>query len=148
MRLVSNLGLMMITLYLCAAILSLTCMSHFPFPPSLNHATSDDHAAPQYRRGLWKNVFQTEEAKGLFTPLTELDCVYHMDLTLDDIISRVYTKSYISVLGDEEKTRIKPLLRDILVNNVPEFINHKGNPPKEVTASYQHVTDWVIAYKK
>ena len=93
---------------------------------------------PQYRKGDWKNVFELDECKSkLFTSLHHDTFVYHMDMSLVDIVERVFTKSYISVLSEEEKEKLRPRLRNHLLASVPEF---QSDYKASSLASYQHVS--------
>jgi hypothetical protein len=99
-----------------------------------------DDGVPQYRKGNWLEVFSDADVKRLFTPLVHSQTTFVKDLTMKAIIERVFTKSYISNLDDEAKATLRPILKEYLVRNTPEFIGREGD--ESVVAQYQHTTDF------
>ncbi len=101
---------------------------------------SYDEGVPQYRKGHWKEIFRNPKVHSMFSPLVHSQCTFVKDLSLKDIIDRVYTKSYVSSLNDADKIKLRPILKEYLVRNTPEFIGKGGD--ESTVAAYQHVTDW------
>ncbi|KAI9015767.1 S-adenosyl-L-methionine-dependent methyltransferase [Phycomyces nitens] len=102
-----------------------------------------DEAAPQYRKGRWRKVFETEEAKKLFElPLHELTFSNDFNVPTNHVFERVLTKSYIAILSDEEKAKLR---QDIQAKLIPE----KGFVPKDGKILYPHDTDlaWCVGKK-
>lgn len=70
--------------------------------------------SPQYRLGLWKQVWETEEAKELFTELQEAH-FQHVQLCSDDMVwARVASKSYVACQSNEDKAALKEQVSGVL----------------------------------
>jgi len=63
---------------------------------------------------LWRKTFQTASYKSLFHPEEETNWGYPTPVTIDRAIDRVMSRSYITVLGREEKERLRVHLEHIL----------------------------------
>lgn len=102
-----------------------------------------DEAAPQYRKGRWRQVFETDDAKALYKlPLEQVQFTNDYLASRDDVIRRVFSKSYIAVISDDEKTK----LREKFINEclIPE---HGFEPNGDGYVLYPHDTDLVWAPK-
>ncbi|CAO3653302.1 unnamed protein product [Cunninghamella echinulata] len=103
-----------------------------------------DASAPQYRKGRWKQVFETDEAKALFDlPFHIKKFEYPMPFVRDLVFPRIASKSYIAVLSDEEKEKLHQKIDQVL--DTPEYgfkTDDKGN------FIYPHDTDLVWCQKK
>ncbi|KAH0826988.1 hypothetical protein J3R83DRAFT_4647 [Lanmaoa asiatica] len=61
---------------------------------------------PQFRLGLWRQVFSTETYIKHFMPPEENEWVYHQDTSEKICVDRALSKSYISILPPDEKERV------------------------------------------
>ncbi|CAM6096933.1 unnamed protein product [Calypogeia fissa] len=69
---------------------------------------------PQYRLGMWEEVWGTEEAKKLFTELHEAQ-FQHVQLCTEDVVwGRVVSKSYVACRSDEEKETLRAQVLEVL----------------------------------
>ncbi|CAM6090728.1 unnamed protein product [Calypogeia fissa] len=69
---------------------------------------------PQYRLGIWREVWGTEEAKKLFTELQEAQ-FQHVQLCTEDVVwGRVASKSYVACRSDEEKETLRAQVLEVL----------------------------------
>ncbi|KAL0094429.1 S-adenosyl-L-methionine-dependent methyltransferase [Phycomyces blakesleeanus] len=102
-----------------------------------------DEAAPQYRKGHWKKVFETDEANQLFDlPLKHIRFTNDFEVPTSHVFERVLTKSYIATLSDQQKQQLR---RDIEAQLVPE----KGFVPNnDRMILYPHDTDLSWCLKK
>lgn len=55
-----------------------------------------DIGVPQYRKGTWKEVWQTDDAKALFSALTQRDYSHHQMRTRRELHDLISSKSYIA----------------------------------------------------
>ncbi|KAL2628831.1 hypothetical protein R1flu_013517 [Riccia fluitans] len=62
---------------------------------------------PQYRLGLWKEVWQTNEAQELFSKLEEAHFEHEMLCSVDMVWGRVRSKSYVACQSEEVKRALK-----------------------------------------
>lgn len=96
---------------------------------------------PQYRLGLWRRTFETNEYKTNFDPPLEEQWKRSIQATEDSVIDRVLSKSYISILSDENKENIVAGLREILTRGSGKiWIDEAGG-----VFEYPYQTDLVIS---
>ena len=89
-----------------------------------------DAKAPQYRKGNWKKIFETEEAKQLYTlPLQARQFTNDYPVKREQIWSRILSKSYIAVLEQEERDK----LHDLIESTLDQF-----DLPSEGDILYKH----------
>ncbi|KAL3686902.1 hypothetical protein R1sor_013211 [Riccia sorocarpa] len=62
---------------------------------------------PQYRLGLWMEVWKTKEAETLFSKLEEAHFEHEMLCSFDMVWGRVRSKSYVACQSDEVKKLLK-----------------------------------------
>jgi hypothetical protein len=104
-----------------------------------------DVKAPQYRKGAWRNVFNTEEAGKLFhLPLN------HRQFTNDFLIAnkevvwqRVKSKSYIAVMPPQEQEALQKQAYAILDDPENGFV-----PNSDGKYLFLHETDVYWAQKQ
>ncbi|KAI8373470.1 S-adenosyl-L-methionine-dependent methyltransferase [Choanephora cucurbitarum] len=97
-----------------------------------------DAKAPQYRKGNWKKIFETEEAKQLYTlPLQAKQFTNDYPVKREQIWSRILSKSYIAVLEQEETDK----LHDLVESTLDQFDLPSGD------VLYKHDTDLYWCYK-
>ncbi|KAI8139196.1 S-adenosyl-L-methionine-dependent methyltransferase [Fennellomyces sp. T-0311] len=103
-----------------------------------------DAIAPQYRKGVWHDVFETEEAKALFKlPLNHRQIDNDYRCSRSDILTRVTTKSYIAVLADEQRADVLKEMEAVLDDPANGFtVDDQG------LALYPHDTDLRWAQKR
>ncbi|KAI8081819.1 S-adenosyl-L-methionine-dependent methyltransferase [Gilbertella persicaria] len=102
-----------------------------------------DAGAPQYRKGAWRNVFETEEAKSLYTlPLQHKQFKNDFLVKREQIWSRILSKSYIAVLDQQEA--------DALHKQIETTLDKFDLPPRgsDQDIMYRHDTDLFWCYKK
>lgn len=98
-----------------------------------------DGAAPQYRKGYWKQVFEIEEAKELYKlPLQHKQFMYDVPANVEDIWPRILSKSYIAILDQETRDKLHAEVQKVLDDELP----------KEGTIIYRHDTDMYWCQKK
>ncbi|KAI7857292.1 S-adenosyl-L-methionine-dependent methyltransferase, partial [Circinella umbellata] len=103
-----------------------------------------ESSAPQYRLGLWKQVFEDKEAAKLFKlPLNHIQFEYDFLVAKENIFRRVMTKSYISILTDEERANVTKEMEAILADPTSEFSVDEHNQ-----ALYPHDTDLFWTQKR
>ncbi|KAI8139195.1 S-adenosyl-L-methionine-dependent methyltransferase [Fennellomyces sp. T-0311] len=97
-----------------------------------------ENEAPQYRTGLWKDIFENVEASELFDlPLQHKRLVNDMPCTKENVISRIMlTRSHIRVLPQEKQEWIRKEVELILDDQTNGFtLDSEGR------AEYPHDTD-------
>ncbi|KAJ3296985.1 hypothetical protein HDU79_005051 [Rhizoclosmatium sp. JEL0117] len=96
-----------------------------------------EQGTPQYRLGLWKRVWQEPEAGELFeVPLNERTFRHEQTCVggIEAIWRRVQTKSYISVMGEEERAALREKVLKVL-EGYDVKLNADGN------VEYPYTTD-------
>lgn len=97
-----------------------------------------DEAAPQYRLGHWRQVFETDAAKSLYElPLKKAQFANDFRVERDNVWRRILTKSYIAVLSEEERQKLKKEVYEII-----------DDPEAGYDGLYPHDTDLVWAKKR
>jgi len=77
--------------------------------------------SPQYRLGLWKKVWEEEEAKCLFSPLQFQSIQHSVQTTKELIRQRVLSSSYIACQEQKVQQEISQKIVDILEANANEI---------------------------
>ncbi|KAI8364246.1 S-adenosyl-L-methionine-dependent methyltransferase [Blakeslea trispora] len=104
-----------------------------------------DGKAPQYRKGTWKKIFETDEAKQLYDlPLQSKQFKNDFAVKRDQIWSRILSKSYIAVLDKEEADRLREQVEDTLDH--PDFSLPERHSQEDIL--YKHDTDLYWCYKR
>ncbi len=73
-----------------------------------------EQGTPQFRLDLWRQVFDTPSYQKHFKPHEEKNWQYKLTSDTNGVVNRVFSKSYISVLPDEEKAAVKSSVLDIV----------------------------------
>ncbi|KAJ3073209.1 hypothetical protein HDU98_001967 [Podochytrium sp. JEL0797] len=75
-----------------------------------------DEGVPQYRTGAWKKVFAEEEAGQLFDPPVEKQFLHTQVCAggKDAIWRRIQSKSYITLLGEQEQESLRNKIMAVL----------------------------------
>ncbi|KAF8892550.1 S-adenosyl-L-methionine-dependent methyltransferase [Infundibulicybe gibba] len=66
-----------------------------------------EKGTPQFRLGLWRQVFDTPFYQQFFQLPEEKVWPYVLHATVENVVERVCSKSYISILSDDEKAQVK-----------------------------------------
>ncbi|KAG0747287.1 hypothetical protein G6F57_007487 [Rhizopus arrhizus] len=99
-------------------------------------------SAPQYRHGKWKDVFNTEEAKSLYTlPLQHQRFNNDIPTVRSLVWTRILSKSYVAILNEEEQEKLH--------QKVEKVMNDYQFPADDnETFIYRHDTDLFWCQKK
>lgn len=98
----------------------------------------------RFRLGLWRQAFDTDAYKKGFQPPQELVWPRALPANNDIVVDRACSKSYVAVLSEEEKEKVKHDLRAIIERGEEKvWINES-----EGTFEYPYKTYAVIAHKK
>ncbi|TPX31265.1 hypothetical protein SmJEL517_g05379 [Synchytrium microbalum] len=102
-----------------------------------------DGATPQYRMNLWRPVLESTEFKALFTQKKEVQFTHEVLCSRDIVWNRVLSKSYISVLPENEQAKLKATVEDMAQVGLSTY-------SKEILESFNAVkdpntdTNWVL----
>ncbi|KAG8848882.1 hypothetical protein FRB96_001014 [Tulasnella sp. 330] len=67
-----------------------------------------DEGAPQYRKGTWRQMFDTRTFKDLYKqPQEEREITWIFPVTEDAVVNSTFTTSYIAILPDDEKATLR-----------------------------------------
>ncbi|KAJ8462808.1 hypothetical protein ONZ45_g17803 [Pleurotus djamor] len=66
-----------------------------------------EQGSPQFRLGLWRQVFDTPSYMKFFEPHQEKTWDYTIPTDHSGVVNRAYSKSYIAVLSDDDKASVK-----------------------------------------
>ncbi|KAH7889226.1 S-adenosyl-L-methionine-dependent methyltransferase [Phlebopus sp. FC_14] len=75
---------------------------------------SHEAGTPQFRLGLWRQAFKEHSYIKSFKEPEENSYSYHLPASEDTCVNRALSKSYISVLEQDEKDKVVHDIRDIL----------------------------------
>ncbi|KAI8997548.1 S-adenosyl-L-methionine-dependent methyltransferase, partial [Pilobolus umbonatus] len=102
-----------------------------------------DGSAPQYRKGTWKHIFNTEEAEALFHPLQHKRFQFDTPAKRSDIWTRIQSKSYVAILDKKSQNQLHEDVEKVI--NDPQY-----NLPKDDNTPfiYKHDTDMYWTSKK
>ncbi|TFK76399.1 S-adenosyl-L-methionine-dependent methyltransferase [Pluteus cervinus] len=78
--------------------------------------TYEQHEAgtPQFRKDLWRQTFATPGYLEFFKPPIEKVWTYTLNATVESVVNRVLSKSYVAVLPEEEKLQVQDNVRTIV----------------------------------
>ena len=99
---------------------------------------------PAFTRGLWRQAFDTEAYKHAFEPPEEKTWSYILPTTLQKVVDRVTSKSHVAILPEEEKTKVRQGVKDIVQGGDGLTWIAQG----EGVFEYPHQTLVVISRKK
>ncbi|KIJ44046.1 hypothetical protein M422DRAFT_208284 [Sphaerobolus stellatus SS14] len=105
----------------------------------------EDHekGTPQYRLGLWRQAFSTNTYIKFFEPPVEKRFEHSVTATLDAVIERAFTKSYIAIASEEAKTRVRKGVTEVVTKGEgKEWLNET-----EGTFKYPYITTVVVLKK-
>lgn len=106
-----------------------------------------DQGSPQYYRGGWKKLYDTDAYKSLFEPAQIEQFPWHMGMTEEGIRDRIFSKSYLTEnnLKGQEREDFEKKLRQLIASDGPgkEYIDKDAGIIK-----YRYNTDLVIMRKR
>ncbi|ORX85039.1 S-adenosyl-L-methionine-dependent methyltransferase [Basidiobolus meristosporus CBS 931.73] len=102
-----------------------------------------ERGSPQYRLGLWRKVFETEEYRRLFDPPTEAHLQREVLSDKQTIWTRISSKSYVASLDAEQKETLKQQILDTLNSAEDMEIDKESGLVK-----FPYVTDIVWCQKR
>ncbi|KAJ7709859.1 S-adenosyl-L-methionine-dependent methyltransferase [Mycena rosella] len=103
-----------------------------------------EQGSPQYRLGLWRQAFDTAAYQKLFDPPQEKTWSSLRPATLDIVVDRACSKSYMAILSAEETDKVKQDLAAIVERGEDKvWIDEK-----EGLFEYPYKTDLVICRRK
>jgi len=65
-----------------------------------------EHETPQFRLGLWRQIYDAPSFQKFFNPAEENTWCYNLPSTADIATARALSKSYIAVLSDSERKSV------------------------------------------
>ncbi|KAK6518719.1 hypothetical protein TWF506_005857 [Arthrobotrys conoides] len=103
-----------------------------------------EKGTPQYRLGWWKAIFDLPEYKELYEQEYEkYETKRLLSATVDGVVQRILSKSYITALSDEEKVQVEKNVREALEKERKEWDDEgKG------VFKYPYATDLYIIWRK
>lgn len=103
-----------------------------------------ENGTPQYRLRLWRQAFSTAAYQAAFEPPQDYSTgLYALPATVDIVVDRACSKSYMTILADEEKVKVRKDLTNIVESADKVWINES-----EGVFEYPYKTEVVIARKK
>ncbi|BGP08102.1 hypothetical protein JCM10049v2_003947 [Rhodotorula toruloides] len=100
--------------------------------------------SPQYRLGLWKSMWDEPSYWEMFGEMTKREYKWMKEVTEQGAIDRVFSKSYITALSDDERAKFETKLREILKRGEgKKWVDEKAG-----TFEYDYTTDLFIARRK
>ncbi|KAF3284176.1 hypothetical protein TWF970_011395 [Orbilia oligospora] len=103
-----------------------------------------ENGTPQYRLGWWKAIFDLPEYKELYQEEYEKYKVQRLlSATVDGVVQRILSKSYITALSEEDKVQVEKNVREAMEKERKEWDDEgKG------VFKYPYATDLYIIWKK
>jgi hypothetical protein len=93
--------------------------------------------------GLWRRFFDTPSYQKHFEAAEETKWKYILPVTTEGVVTRALSKSYISVLSDEERGKVVDGLRNILETEQKSWVNEE-----EGVFEYPYETTVVVVNRK
>ncbi|EPS45546.1 hypothetical protein H072_487 [Dactylellina haptotyla CBS 200.50] len=99
---------------------------------------------PQYRLMWWKAIFDLQEFKEGFDPDYQYSEVKRvLPTTVQGVVDRVVSKSYITDLGDEDRANVENGVKDVLKNEKKKWIDEANG-----VFEYPYATDLYVIWRK
>lgn len=103
-----------------------------------------EQGSPQYRLGHWRQAFDTAAYQKAFEPPQQQTWSAPLSATLDIVVDRACSKSYMAILPDEEISKVREELTAIVNRGEDKvWINES-----EGIFEYPYMTDVVVARRK
>ncbi|KAJ6481287.1 S-adenosyl-L-methionine-dependent methyltransferase [Mycena vitilis] len=103
-----------------------------------------ENGAPQYRLGLWRQAYDTPAYQTAFEPAEEKTWTARLPATLEIVLDRASSKSYMAILPDDEKAKV----RDELAAIVERGEDKVWQDEKAGIFEYPYKSEVVIARRK
>jgi len=103
-----------------------------------------ENGTPQFRLNLWRETFETPSYNKFFAPPLEKFWSYTLPGTIDIVSDRAFSKSYIAILPDDEKKKVKEDVQAIVERGDDKVWTDEAQGVFE----YPHKTYVVIANRK
>ncbi|KAF9647578.1 S-adenosyl-L-methionine-dependent methyltransferase [Thelephora ganbajun] len=104
---------------------------------------AQEAGTPQFRLGLWRQFFNTPSYRKFFKTAEEMKWKYVLPVTIEDVVTRSLSKSYISILPEDERDKVVDNLRNILETEQKTWINNE-----EGVFEYPYETTVVIIHRR
>lgn len=111
------------------------------------YETFEDNA-PQYRHMAWKAMYETPSFAKFFTADEPRHYDRSLSTTLRGVIDRVLSKSYISLLSQDQQKRIENEITDYLHNTPDQQLGRKWIDKEHGVWEYPYRTDLYIFRRK
>lgn len=103
-----------------------------------------EEGTPQYRLGLWRKTFQTPSYVKYFEPPEELTFTHIVTGSLQGVIDRAHSKSYIAIRPEETRMQISKDLKEIVERGDGKvWIDEKQG-----TFEYPYINTAIVMRKK
>ena len=102
-----------------------------------------EQGTPQFRRMLWRQAFETPSYQMFFQPPEEKTWNYVLQATMDSVVDRASSKSYIAILPEDTKAQVQDNLRHIIDQGDKVWVDQSKG-----VFEYPYYTLVVIAQKK
>lgn len=108
-----------------------------------NRIEQHENGTPQFRLNLWRQIFDTPSYKKFFVSPLEKDWSYTLPGTIDIVLDRASSKSYVAILPEDEKTKVREDVRTIVERGEDKVWTDEAQGVFE----YPYKTYVVIAHK-
>lgn len=102
-----------------------------------------EQGTPQYRLGLWRATFSTKSYIDLFDKEEDLVWSYVLPTTVEGVIDRVRTKSYITTLEGPAQAQVVETVKRILDEEPRAWVNEADG-----VFAYPYKTTLIVMKKK
>ena len=101
-----------------------------------------EQGTPQFRRMLWREIFDTVSYQKFFKPPEEKTWSYVLETTKESVIDRALSKSYIAILPEDTKIQVKMNLERIIDQGDKVLVDESKG-----VFEYPYTT-WVVVSQK
>lgn len=103
-----------------------------------------EKGTPQYRLGWWQVIFDLPEFEELYEEVWErYETKRTLSVTVDGVVERILSKSYITALSEEEKAQVEKNIREVMERERKQWDDEgKG------VFKYPYETDVYIIWRK
>jgi len=103
-----------------------------------------EQGTPQFRLGLWRQAFDTPSYLSSFEAPEETTFKHVVTNTLQEVIDRAFTKSYMAIASEENRIQVRTQLTEIVKRGDDKVWINEG----EGSFEYPYVTTLIIIKKK
>ncbi|BGP24673.1 methyltransferase type 11 [Rhodotorula toruloides] len=115
-----------------------------PWIAQLRDAYEQFEVGPQYRLNLWKKMWDDKAYWEVFGDVEQREFRWVKGVTEQGAVDRVFSKSYITALSDNERAKLETKLREVIRRGEGK----KWMDEKAGTFEYDYTTDLFIARRK